>query len=147
MPLTYRIYAATAFMPEFRKPFDLKTSIIIFLTAPLTLLVNPLIYAVFRKVPWIFDSMIPSWRADTSFVPMAISFTVAHALFPWTNTLSSFGVSYVRNRVYRDDQRIAGISPDYARGWAGVLSKHTGVYPLRSGHEEHVSDYGRVDPL
>lgn len=104
-------------------------------------------YAVFRKVPWIFDSMIPSGRADGSIIPLAIFFTVAHALFPWINSLSVIGASSVRDQTYRDDQRIASISPEYARGWAGVLSKHTGVYPLRSGHEEHVSDYGRMDPL
>lgn len=104
-------------------------------------------YMVFRKAPSMFDWMIPSWPADGPILPIAISLTVAHALFPWINQLAGIGATSIRDQIYRDDQRIASISPTYARGWGGVLLRHTGVYHLRSGHEEHVSDYGRMDPL
>lgn len=129
------------------KPFDLMSSILNMLTAPLPLLLDPGMYWLFRQLPWLFDGMIPSWRTYGSFIPLAVYTTTIHALVPWTTYSSNISADATAKRIYRDDQRIAGISPDYAKGWAGVLRKHRGIYPLRNEPEGFISDYGSMDPL
>lgn len=91
--------------------------------------------------------MIPSWGTYGDFIPLAIFSTTVFALIPWTSYSQNIAASAIAKQLYRDDQRIAGISPEYAKGWAGVLRKHRGFYPLRNEPEGFISDYGSLDPL
>jgi hypothetical protein len=130
-----------------RKPFDFKSSLLNFLLSPLPLLIDPGMYWLFRKTPWLFDGMIPSWRAYGAFIPFAVYTATMQALVPWSVYSSSLGANVIAKQIYSDDQRIASISPEYASGWAVVLRKHKGVDLLINDPEGFICDYGSMDPL
>jgi hypothetical protein len=116
-----------------------------FLTAALPLLVDPLMYCLFRQAPEIFYGLIPSLKSEDSIVPLSISLVVAQALTPWIVYPMKLLLRRIKDQTYRDDELIASLSSEYAKGWSGVLCKHTALHITRKGEEENVQDYGQVD--
>ena len=138
---------ARALLPGLKQPFDLKTIAINFAVAPIPLLVPFGLYWLVRKIPYIFDGMIPTWATYGNFVPLVIFSAAMYALVPWTSYSQKIAANAIAKQLYRDDQRIVHISPEYAKGWAGVLRKHRGLYPLYNEPESFIWDYGSLDPL
>ncbi|GHJ89678.1 hypothetical protein NliqN6_6080 [Naganishia liquefaciens] len=146
-PCELKTLIARALLPGLKQPFDLKTIAINFAVAPIPLLVPFGLYWLVRKIPYIFDGMIPTWATYGNFVPLVIFSAAMYALVPWTSYSQKIAANAIAKQLYRDDQRIVHISPEYAKGWAGVLRKHRRLYPLYNEPESFIWDYGSLDPF
>ncbi|KAJ9118287.1 hypothetical protein QFC22_004198 [Naganishia vaughanmartiniae] len=136
---------AIAFLPEYQFPLNIKKYILMFLTAALPLLMDPLMYCLFRKAPQMFNELVPSLKSTNSIVPLSVSLVVSQALTPWIVYPMKLLLRRIKELTYGDDALIASLSSDYAKGWSGVLSKHTVLNVTQKGEEENVQDYGKVD--
>ncbi|KAJ9099892.1 hypothetical protein QFC21_003897 [Naganishia friedmannii] len=128
-------------------PDCIKNYILISFTAALPLLGDPLMYCLFRQAPHMFDRLIPSFTSRESIVPLSISLVVGQALTPWIVYPMKMILRRIKDQTYRDDKLIASLASDYAKGWGGVLSKHTSLNITRKGEAENVQDYGKVHPF